>query len=126
MCHEIGRRPQFNVDAEFNRESHSLAAGFALGMVLLGKGAVGSPADTVLIEKLFSFVEGGPSHATVENQSLHRLKETGMINTDVTCPAALMALTLIFLKSGNKLVFDRLAIPNSTVGHFHYLPIIIN
>lgn len=33
------------------------------------------------------------------------------INTQITAPSALIALTLIHLKKNNKLIIDRLALP---------------
>ncbi len=115
LCKEIGRRPIFNVDVEFNRESHSLSAGLALGMVMLGMGQSSRLPDAFLTDSLFSYIEGGRYHLPTEPSSQHRVREPNMINTDVTAPSALMALTLMFLKSNNSIIASRLEIQNSTV-----------
>lgn len=113
LCKEIGRRPAFNVDIDFHRESHSLAAGLALGMVLLGQGPSQSESDTFIIDMLFSYIEGGRHSQLPEQPNTHRIKETNMINTDTTTAGSLMALTLMFLRSKDVTIVTRLQIFDS-------------
>ena len=114
LCSEIGRRPNHGVDVEFPRESHSLSAGLALGMVMLGTGSR-TAADARFVERLFGYVEGGRHHQTGDTPTVHRVLETETINTDVTAPSALLALGLMFHKTGDAAIAHRLALPNTLV-----------
>ena len=79
-------------------------------MVLLGKAT-----DDGLITHLLAYVEGGKYTGVIDRASLHRVDEGELINTNVTLPAALAALSLIFLRSNNIGVAQRIAVQDSLV-----------
>ena len=90
-------------------------------MVGLGLGAkqsgLAGVADLDVEDRLHALMAGGerrPKRGEVI--SCARLFEGTMINTDVTGPGAILALGLLFLKSGNKAVAERMAVPD-TVFH---------
>ena len=112
---EIGRRPDFSVDVDFPRESHSLAAGLAFGMVVLGKGTNSRALGSSTIELLFKYVNGGQYEHTEDHRAVHRVKENDAINTDVTAPGAIVALALMFIRSNDASINARLAVENTTV-----------
>lgn len=98
-----------------DRECHSLAAGFALGLINLGKGShVPSIKNINLDERLFRYIEQGSiSDNPKEEYKACNIRETNKINTQITAPSALIALTLIHLKKNNKIIRRRLSLPNS-------------
>ena len=98
-----------------DRECHSLAAGFALGLINLGKGShVPSIKNINLDERLFRYIEqGSVSDNPKEGYKACNILETKKINTQITAPSALIALTLIHLKKNNKIICKRLSLPNS-------------
>eukprot|EP00520_Triparma_pacifica_P000379 CAMPEP_0118642732 /NCGR_PEP_ID=MMETSP0785-20121206/5991_1 /TAXON_ID=91992 /ORGANISM="Bolidomonas pacifica, Strain CCMP 1866" /LENGTH=1040 /DNA_ID=CAMNT_0006534301 /DNA_START=27 /DNA_END=3146 /DNA_ORIENTATION=- len=119
---EIGRKPSSDKIAD--REAYVLAAGFALGMVNLGKGKTGASAglqDLKLEERLTQYLLGGkdpqPSNSfrggEDTSQKCSRIFEGDSINIDVTSPGATMALGLLHIKSGNKSVANRLSLPQT-------------
>jgi anaphase-promoting complex subunit 1 len=48
-----------------------------------------------------------------DNFKSSAIKENDMVNTTITAPGALVALALIYLKSNNKQVADRIKIPHT-------------
>lgn len=117
---EIGRRP--SSDKIDDRESYSLSAGFALGLVTLGYGAktggLSGLSDLRLENRLHRYIVGGldPDAArlnTVDPTKCSRVKEGNYVNVNVTAPGATVALGLIFLKSNNQSVAARLALPET-------------
>ncbi|GMH71404.1 hypothetical protein TL16_g05640 [Triparma laevis f. inornata] len=120
---EIGRKPSSDKIAD--REAYVLAAGFALGMVNLGKGKSGASAglqDLKIEERLTQYLVGGRDQANgggfnsrlgEESQRCSRIFEGESINVDVTSPGATMALGLLHIKSGNKSVANRLSLPST-------------
>lgn len=112
----------FNENNE-NRECHSLAAGFALGLVNIGSGGrVPLVRDIKLSERLFGYIEGGPYQAKhfelydeyVREYQASNVKEPrGVVNTRVTAPGSLVALALIYLKSNDSVVSNRIELPNT-------------
>ena len=133
---EIGKRA--DSDKSSDRESYSLAAGFALGMVTLGQGSVkgglAGLADLHLEDRLHRYMVGGKvdDAATIAGQvsdgdgksssaasfandagKCSRVHEGPYVNIDVTASGATIALALMFLKSGNKAVAERLSIPDT-------------
>jgi anaphase-promoting complex subunit 1 len=119
---EIGRKP--TSDRIADREAYVLAAGFALGMVNLGKGKTGASAglqDLKLEERLTQYLLGGKDTQASSSfrggedtsQKCSRIFEGDNINIDVTSPGATMALGLLHIKSGNKNVANRLSLPQT-------------
>ena len=118
---QIGRKPVS--DKCVDREGYSLAAGFALGLINLCKGTTHSNIeDLKLEERLVRFIEGGKimeppqsmlsSNFNCDNKCAS-IKEGNTVNVHVTAPGALLALGLIFLKSGNEDIAKQITIPNS-------------
>lgn len=118
---QIGRKPMS--DKCLDREGYSLAAGFSLGLINLGKGTQHTNIkDLELESRLLRFIEGGKimeppqsmlsTNFNIENKS-SSIKEGNTVNTHVTAPGALIALALIFLKSNEIKVAERITIPNS-------------
>lgn len=124
---ELSRQPAR--DSSDTRESCSLAAGWALGMVLLSKGkgdttAMKGVADLMLEDRLHQFIRGGEpvtesklfptvsSHSSTSNKSV-KILESKITNPDVIGPGAVIALSLMYLGSSNLSVASRLAIPKT-------------
>jgi hypothetical protein len=51
-----------------------------------------------------------------DNFKSSAIKENDMVNTTITAPGSLTALALIYLKSNNKQIADRILIPHSFEG----------
>ena len=140
LLNEIGKRPASDQNA-FDREAYTLACGVALGMVNLCKGdrlngsseVSGSAglADLKIEERLYRYVVGGlddaerrrrededrlslpSSAASGGNEKCSCVFEGESINTDVTAPGAILALGLIYMKSGNRTIASALALPDT-------------
>ncbi|XP_041922218.1 anaphase-promoting complex subunit 1 isoform X2 [Alosa sapidissima] len=117
---EIGRPPGPEMEYCTDRESYSLAAGLALGMVCLGHGSnlIGM-TDLNVPEQLYQYMVGGHrrTHAGI-NRERHKspsyqIKEGDTINVDVTCPGATLALAMIYLKTNNRSIADWLRAPDT-------------
>ncbi|XP_030051793.1 anaphase-promoting complex subunit 1 [Microcaecilia unicolor] len=117
---EIGRPPGPEMEYCTDRESYSLAAGLALGMVCLGHGSnlIGM-SDLNVPEQLYQYMVGGHRRSQV---GLHRekhkspsyqIKEGDTINVDVTCPGATLALAMIYVKTNNRSIADWLRAPDT-------------
>jgi anaphase-promoting complex subunit 1 len=120
---QIGKGPLNNKNSD--RESYTLAAGLALGLVNLGSGSsLPGMSDLNIDERLIRFIEGGkrmdelPSmKPTNEGEKCSSVKEGSNVNLYVTLPGAIMALTFIHLKSNNHQIADRIELPQT----FHSL-----
>lgn len=118
LLDEIGRPPGPEMEYCTDRESYSLAAGLALGMVCLGHGSnlIGM-TDLNVPEQLYQYMVGGHrrTQATVnrERHSSYQIKEGDTINVDVTCPGATLALAMIYLKTNNRSIADWLKAPDT-------------
>ncbi|KYQ96888.1 anaphase promoting complex subunit 1 [Tieghemostelium lacteum] len=139
---EIGRKP--TNDKPFERDSYSLSAGLALGLVNLAKGnSEGSLSDLNLEERLGSYIGIGSedtfdhiSHSnsiykkssSIQSQSKTNTKGNGSQiksnlilegpkpNIDITSPGAILALALIYLKTSNDKIANYLTIPETSYG----------
>ncbi|XP_075719012.1 anaphase-promoting complex subunit 1 [Rhinoderma darwinii] len=117
---EIGRPPGPEMEYCTDRESYSLAAGLALGMVCLGHGSnlIGM-SDLNVPEQLYQYMVGGHKRSNVGiNREKHKspsyqIKEGDTINVDVTCPGATLALAMIYLKTNNRSIADWLRAPDT-------------
>ncbi|XP_048864523.1 anaphase-promoting complex subunit 1 isoform X2 [Brienomyrus brachyistius] len=117
---EIGRPPGPEMEYCTDRESYSLAAGLALGMVCLGHGSnlIGM-TDLNVPEQLYQYMVGGHRRAHAgANREKHKspsyqIKEGDTINVDVTCPGATLALAMIYLKTNNRSIADWLRAPDT-------------
>ncbi|CAM6122933.1 unnamed protein product [Calypogeia fissa] len=133
---EIGRKP--GGDNALDREGYALAAGLALGLVTLGRGNdAWGLADLHIEDRLRHYISGGSEFSDDRlrrlgeghvwsnflpsaTRNLEDLSQTGgqvmegsMVNLDVTAPGATLALALMFLKTNNKVVAARLAVPST-------------
>uniref|UniRef100_A0A8C1Q5J8 Anaphase-promoting complex subunit 1 n=1 Tax=Cyprinus carpio TaxID=7962 RepID=A0A8C1Q5J8_CYPCA len=117
---EIGRPPGPEMEYCTDRESYSLAAGLALGMVCLGHGSnlIGM-TDLNVPEQLYQYMVGGHrrTHAGINREKhkspSYQIKEGDTINVDVTCPGATLALAMIYLKTNNRSIADWLKAPDT-------------
>ncbi|KAK1170590.1 anaphase-promoting complex subunit 1 isoform X1 [Acipenser oxyrinchus oxyrinchus] len=117
---EIGRPPGPEMEYCTDRESYSLAAGLALGMVCLGHGSnlIGM-SDLNVPEQLYQYMVGGHRRSQAGiNREKHKspsyqIKEGDTINVDVTCPGATLALAMIYLKTNNRSIADWLRAPDT-------------
>lgn len=117
LLSEIGRPPGPEMKNCVDRESYSLTAGLALGLVMLCSGGK-SDLDN-LPDTLHYYMVGGNTRPFCGAQKdkykspSYQIREGDSINIDVTSPGATMALGLIYLKSGNHAVAEWMAPPNT-------------
>ncbi|XP_043916095.1 anaphase-promoting complex subunit 1 [Protopterus annectens] len=117
---EIGRPPGPEMEYCTDRESYSLAAGMALGMVCLGLGSnmIGM-SDLNVPDQLYQYMVGGHKHfhSRIQREKhkspSYQIREGDTINVDVTCPGATLALAMIYLKTNNRSVSDWLRAPDT-------------
>jgi len=131
---EMIRRPNTIADAPVAelggncREALSLCGGWALGMVLLGRGTAGDDSgilDLHIEDRLQHYVNGGrrPPESVLfplthqragdTNSKSSRVMEGDVLNTNVTAPGAMIALALMYMKSNDQSVAARIATPQS-------------
>lgn len=139
---ELGRRPTTDRDRGDCREAVSFAAAWALGVVLLGKGKGNKETETTerivggldgltdlcIEDRLYQHLEGGKRppdsnlfpYAGVPQGDGHaaggrssRVMEGDQLNTGVTGPGAAVALGLIYIRSGNEEICNRLTLPQT-------------
>lgn len=131
MLREIEARP-LNENNN-NRECHSLSAGFALGLISLGKGSnVSSTKDLQIDEALFNLIvdeskgsifdknreaqlqkQRNNANGSKKAYFASNVKEPLEGNGLLTTPSALIALALVNLKTNNAIVSSRLELPNT-------------
>lgn len=106
LLDEIDRPPGPEMDNCVDRESYSLSAGLALGLVTLGQGGqMTGLADLRLADTLYHFMVGGTKRncnssnarprSTMSSAS-YQIREGNTVNVDVTAPGAILALGLMF------------------------------
>ncbi|KAK3580765.1 hypothetical protein CHS0354_023054 [Potamilus streckersoni] len=120
LLSEIGRPPGPEMENCTDRESYSLAAGLALGLVMFGKGAetVGT-SDHSMADTLSHFMIGGhkrpltgPARERYRTPSF-QIKEGDSVNVDVTSPGATLALGMLYFNTSNSSVSEWLQVPDS-------------
>ncbi|KDN37923.1 hypothetical protein K437DRAFT_228915, partial [Tilletiaria anomala UBC 951] len=97
-----------DIQADY-REGHALAAGFAVGLIMLGRAqqdSMESQADQDIVAKLQQLMAG--MGLDQNSTSMHRLHNMG-----VTSIPATIALALIFLRSNRQDIASRISIPQS-------------
>lgn len=112
MLKEIGKNgysdPSY-LDRDY--EGCALAAGFSLGFITLGAGDRALDiVDKELTNKLYKLMVGQSDLSVAENFQ-HSKEGKGSINLDVTCPGAVIALGLMYLKTENVKVAEMIEIP---------------
>ncbi|XP_011495610.1 PREDICTED: anaphase-promoting complex subunit 1 [Ceratosolen solmsi marchali] len=117
LLSEIGRPPGPEMKNCVDRESYSLTAGLALGLVLLCSGTGSDLAN--IPDTLHYYMVGGnirPFSGAQKDKyksPSYQIREGDSINIDVTSPGATIALGLMYLKSGNHAVAEWMAAPNT-------------
>ncbi|XP_052185110.1 anaphase-promoting complex subunit 1 [Diospyros lotus] len=125
---EIGRRS--GGDNVLEREGYAVSAGFALGLVALGRGEDAVGFMDTFVERLFQYVGGKELHNEISlpltlsaddhNRGAGQMMDGAAVNVDVTAPGAVIALGLMFLKSESEFAVSRLSIPCTCFG-LHYV-----
>eukprot|EP00094_Tigriopus_californicus_P004479 TCALIF_04317-PA protein Name:"Similar to Anapc1 Anaphase-promoting complex subunit 1 (Mus musculus)" AED:0.04 eAED:0.05 QI:0/0.77/0.5/0.9/0.66/0.7/10/0/1830 len=117
---ELGRPHGPDLENCSDRESYSLSAGLALGMVTLGQGSglmSGPLADLQLADSLHHFMIGGPKSAVADKFRTTNVSQTlqfgDNINMDISGPGATLALGLMFFDSGNHAIANWMEAPES-------------
>uniref|UniRef100_A0A0C9RW07 ANAPC1 protein n=1 Tax=Fopius arisanus TaxID=64838 RepID=A0A0C9RW07_9HYME len=117
LLSEIGRPPGPEMKNCVDRESYSLAAGLALGLVVLGRGG---GADLASIpDTLHYYMVGGNSRPFTGAQKekykspSYQIREGDSINIDVTSPGATVALGLMYFNTGNRAVAEWMRAPGT-------------
>ncbi|XP_077497405.1 anaphase promoting complex subunit 1 [Amblyomma americanum] len=114
---EIGRPPGPEMDHCVDRESYALAAGLALGLIMLGKGGSQSHHSNLrMADQLHHYMVGGRVRPTGNQRERFRspsyqIREGNAVNVHVTSPAATLALGMMFFNSGNTAVAGWMAVP---------------
>ncbi|KAL5734362.1 hypothetical protein ACOSP7_032223 [Xanthoceras sorbifolium] len=118
---EIGRRS--GGDNVLEREGHAVSAGFALGLVALGQGDDALGFTDTMVGRLFHYIGGKEVHnershflslsSDEHNRSAGQMMDGTMVNVDVTAPGAIIALSLMFLKTESEAIVSRLSIPST-------------
>ncbi|KAL8567686.1 hypothetical protein ACOMHN_008994 [Nucella lapillus] len=126
---EIGRPPGPEMENCIDRESYSLAAGLALGLVMFGKGkqAVGL-SNHNMADILCHLIVGGQRrplpgiYRERYRSPSYLIKEGDCVNVDVTSPGATLALGMLFFRSGNSAVAEWLQAPDTQFMLDHVRP----
>lgn len=114
---EIGRPPGPEMKNYVDRESYSLAAGLALGLVVLGCG--GGPDLASIPDTLHYYMVGGHVRPFTGAQKdkykspSYQIREGDSINIDVTSPGAIIALGLMYFNTGNRAVAEWMQAPET-------------
>ncbi|XP_057316495.1 anaphase-promoting complex subunit 1-like isoform X2 [Hydractinia symbiolongicarpus] len=118
LLHEIGRSPGPELENAFDRESHALGAGFALGMIMINEGKDSQIVGGINVhDVLYRYVFGGQKYNNILGThekmpvSSCQIKEGDLIDTNVTSPAAVIAISLMYLRTNNKNISNWLNVP---------------
>uniref|UniRef100_A0A1X7SEP5 Uncharacterized protein n=2 Tax=Amphimedon queenslandica TaxID=400682 RepID=A0A1X7SEP5_AMPQE len=120
MINEIGHSPGPECRFGLNRESYSLSAGLALGMIGLASGDNSVIKGLNIVDQLRVYINGGMKRdvSAVDTSSSSQLVLEGKhVNVHVTAPGGILALSLIYLKTNNEQIASYLA-PPTTLYHF--------
>ena len=107
-----GREQDKGNDAE--RTGYALAAGFGLGLVLLGRGGNARGVSDLRIEdRLIALLQHNTQLNGNNNEANGSSTSTPLHNLDVTAPAATVALALMYFHSNNADIASHLTIPTT-------------
>nr|CAD7457684.1 unnamed protein product [Timema tahoe] len=127
---KAGRPPGPEMENSVDRESYSLAAGLALGLVVLGKGSqLCGLGDLAIPDTLHYYMVGGHRRPLTVNNCLdlygtgsqkekykspsYQIREGDSVNIDVTSPGATLALGMMYFNSGNVAVAEWMKSPDT-------------
>lgn len=121
---EIDRPPGPEMENCVDRESYSLSAGLALGLITLGQGgSMAGLADLRLADTLYHYMVGGAKRSlpawskdrnkNVVSSASYQIREGNTVNVDVTGPGAILALGLMFHRTNNEAVAQWMTAPDS-------------
>nr|CAD7574451.1 unnamed protein product [Timema californicum] len=120
LLSEIGRPPGPEMENSVDRESYSLAAGLALGLVVLGKGSqLCGLGDLAIPDTLHYYMVGGHRRPLTGSQKekykspSYQIREGDSVNIDVTSPGATLALGMMYFNSGNVAVAEWMKSPDT-------------
>ncbi|KAL3278076.1 hypothetical protein HHI36_013420 [Cryptolaemus montrouzieri] len=119
LLSEIGRPPGPEMENSSDRESYSLAAGLALGLVTLQRGGKAGLADLNVSDTLHYYMTGGTKRPLAGSQRdkykvpSFQIREGTCVNLDVTAPGATLALGLMYLGTKNKTIADWMSPPET-------------
>ncbi|KAF3433403.1 hypothetical protein FNV43_RR24505 [Rhamnella rubrinervis] len=118
---EIGRRSAG--DNVLEREGYAVSAGFSLGLVALGRGYDALGIMDSQVDRLFHCIGGkeirnerslSSTLSTDEhNRAAVQMLDGNAVNVDVTASGAMIALSLMFLKTESQAIVSRLSIPQT-------------
>ena len=92
-----------------NREAYTLAAAFAFGMIMVGKGSkTRGVADNSWLDR-FRVMIHGDRKVAIEPEG------TKNFDVNITAPGACLALAMLYLKSGRSDVADIVSVPTTRV-----------
>ncbi|XP_046750016.1 anaphase-promoting complex subunit 1 [Diprion similis] len=117
LLSEIGRPPGPEMKNCVDRESYSLAAGLALGLVVLGCG--GGSDFSSIPDTLHYYMLGGNVRPLTGAQKdkykspSYQIREGDSINIDVTSQGATVALGLMYFNTGNRAVAQWMQAPET-------------
>ena len=117
---ELGKPPGPELENCVDRESYSLTAGLAMGMITIGKGEElisGALADLNLPGVLHNHMVGGPRHnqpSSRDRPHSYQIMEGDNINIDITSPGATLALAMMYWKSNNQNIAAWMAVPETS------------
>ncbi|XP_070511648.1 anaphase-promoting complex subunit 1 isoform X2 [Cardiocondyla obscurior] len=118
LLSEIGRPPGPEMKNCVDRESYSLTAGLALGLVILGSGG-GTDVPASIPDTLHYYMVGGhirPFSGAQKDKyksPSYQIREGDSINIDVTSPGATIALGLMYFNTGNRAVAEWMQPPET-------------
>ncbi|XP_035209328.1 anaphase-promoting complex subunit 1-like isoform X2 [Stegodyphus dumicola] len=117
---EIGRPPGPEMEHCIDRESYSLAAGLALGLITLGKGKeMSGVADLPMADQLYHYMVGGHKrpltgiHKEKHKSPSYQIREGDNVNVDVTSPGATLALGMMFFNTDNHAIAEWMTGPDT-------------
>ncbi|KAF7270472.1 hypothetical protein GWI33_016577 [Rhynchophorus ferrugineus] len=120
LLSEIGRPPGPEMENSVDRESYSLAAGLALGLVMLKHGdQPAGMSDLNVPDTLHYYMIGGNKRPLTGSQKdkyktpSFQIREGSSVNLDVTAPGATLALGMMYLGTGNNAVADWMSLPET-------------
>ncbi|KAG8191889.1 hypothetical protein JTE90_019823 [Oedothorax gibbosus] len=117
---EIGRPPGPEMEHSIDRESYSLAAGLALGLITFGKGKeMSGVANSPMADWLYHYMVGGAKkplngiHREKHKSPSYQIREGDNVNVDVTAPGATLALGMMFFDTDNQAIKEWMMAPDT-------------